>query len=233
MNGLPWPNSKTPGVKGYCYDIAGSSERALFTPKAKHPGAEWRACLATPTRLPRILAGRQRAQDQGSPCTNTDGVMGHLGSSHQGFHPKETHFKGMCLFLHPQRSPHSVLRKRSWTLDRQTSFLNTVCFVLLLHLYALTLLWEDQAGSAHTQSVLLQSKHQLKQYRTGWWWGSPGLNNNAAIFQENTEHSAVSLSVRVLHHSRPNNNKKKVINNNPWVWFFLLLLLSFHKPKQK
>lgn len=139
-------------MKGHCYDIAGSSEGALFTAKAKHPGAEWWACLATPTRLPRILAGRQRAQDQGSPCKNTDGVVGHLGSSHKGFHPKETHFKGMCLFLRPQRSPHSVLRGKAepW-IDRSRGFLNTVCFFSLLHLCAQTLLWEDQAGSAHTQ----------------------------------------------------------------------------------
>lgn len=53
------------------------------------------------------------------------------------------------------------------TLDRQTSFPNTVCFVSLLHLCAQTLLWEDQARPGqHTHSVLLQSKHPLKRYRT-------------------------------------------------------------------
>lgn len=68
---------------------------SLFTPKAKHPRAEWWACLATPTRLPRILVGRQRTQDQGSPCTNTDGVVGHLGSSHKAFIPEKL-ISGEC-----------------------------------------------------------------------------------------------------------------------------------------
>lgn len=78
---------------------------ALFTPKAKHPGAEWWACLATPTRLPRILAGRQRAQDQGSPLHKYRRGRGSSGELTQGFHPKEAHFRGMCLFLHLHRSP--------------------------------------------------------------------------------------------------------------------------------
>lgn len=150
-NGLLWPNSKTPGVKGYCYDIAGSSEGALFTPKAKHPGAEWWACLATPTGLPRILAGRQRAQDQGSPCTNTDGVVGHLGSSHKGFHPKETHFKGMCLFLHPQRSPLSVLRSEAepW-IDRQVSSTRFVFFRCCISAHSRCCGKIRPGGSTHT-----------------------------------------------------------------------------------
>lgn len=117
------------GWKVTAVTLPGSSEGALFTPKAKHSGAEWWACLATPARLPRILAGRQRAQDQGSPCTNTDRVVGHLGGSHKGFHPKETHFKGMCLFLYLQRSPHSVLCSSAepW-IDRQVSSTRLFCF---------------------------------------------------------------------------------------------------------
>lgn len=45
----------------------------------------------------------------------------------------------------------------------------------------------------HTHSVLLQSKHPLKQYPTGWWCCSPGLKDKAGIFQANIEHSPGSL----------------------------------------
>lgn len=124
------------------------------------------------------------------------------------------------------------------TLDRQTSFPNTVCFVSLLHLCAQTLLWEDQARPGqHTHSVLLQSKHPLKRYRTRWWCCSPGLKSNAAIFQANTEHSPVSLycmSVRKLQSFQAKKKKEKSMR---WLKiiqsFFLLLLLSFHKLKKK
>lgn len=78
---------------------------SLFTPKAKHPRAEWWACLATPTRLPRILAGRQRTQDQGSPLHKYRRGRGSSGELIQGFHPREAHFRGMRLFPHLDRSP--------------------------------------------------------------------------------------------------------------------------------
>lgn len=82
---------------------------ALFTPKAKHPGAEWWACLATPRRLPRIMAGRQRTLDQDSPLHKYRQGRGSSGELTQGFHPKEAHFRGMCPFLPLHRSPPSAL----------------------------------------------------------------------------------------------------------------------------
>lgn len=166
------------GWKVTAVTLPGSSEGALFTPKAKHSRAEWWTCLATPTRLPRILAGRQRAQDQGSPCTNTDGVVGHLGGSHKGFHPKETHFKGMCLFLYLQRSPHSVLCSSAepW-IDRQVSSRRFVLFRCCISVHR-RCCGKIRLGQG-THSVLLQSKHQLKRYRTGWWRCSLRFKRNA------------------------------------------------------
>lgn len=158
-NGPLKPTSETPGVKGYYCDTAGSSEGAPIPKKAKHPGAEWWACLATPTRLPRILAGRQRAWDQDSPCTNTDRVAGHLGSSRKAFIPKHL-ISGECVPLPiyigvlfeccvSEPSPGSTDK-----LPQNSLFcFGTVSLHTLTRLVQ-TLLWEDQAGSAHSESSI-------------------------------------------------------------------------------
>lgn len=181
------PLLKLLGWKVIAVTLPGSSEGALFTPKAKHPRAECWTCLATPTRLPRILAGRQRAQDQDSPCTNTDGVVGHLGGSYKGFHHKETHFKGMCLFLYLQRTSHSVLCSSAepW-IDRQVSSTRFVLFWCCISVHR-RCCGKIRLGQC-THSVLLQSKHQLREYRNGWWWCSPGLKSNAAIYIHYIQH---------------------------------------------
>lgn len=78
---------------------------SLFTPIAKHQRAESWVWLATLTWLPRILAGRQRTQDQGSPLHKYRRGRGSSGELTQGFHPREAHFRGMWLFPHLDMSP--------------------------------------------------------------------------------------------------------------------------------
>lgn len=93
-----WPTSEAPEVKGHCCDSAGSSEGLSLPPKQNSRGAERRASLATPTRLPGILAGSRGARDQGSPppWTNTDGVAGHPRSSRKAFIPEKL-ISGECV----------------------------------------------------------------------------------------------------------------------------------------
>lgn len=138
------------GWKVTAVTLPGSSEGVLFTPKAKHWRAEWWACLATPTRLPRILAGRQRAQDQGSPLHKYRRGRGSSRGLPQRLSSRRNSFQGNVSLSLSTEEPSLSALQPGWTLDRRTSFLNAVCFVLVLHLRAQTLLWEDQAGSAHT-----------------------------------------------------------------------------------
>lgn len=103
-NGLLWPTTDSYGerlVLWQCRLIWG----VLFSPKAKHRRAEWKACLANLTRHPRILAGRKRTQDQGSPLHKYRRGHGSSGELTQSFHPREAHFRGMWHFPHLDRSP--------------------------------------------------------------------------------------------------------------------------------
>lgn len=159
---------------------------ALFTPKAKHRRAEWRACLATPTRLPRILAGRQRTQDQGSPLHKYRRGRGSSGELTWGFHPREAHFRGMWLFPHLDRSPSWALC--GWTepwIDRHVPsdrFVLFWCCVSVL----IALLGPDTAvGRSGWVST-----HMVFCYNQNTSWncikrpdrGDLGKKNNFAVF---------------------------------------------------
>lgn len=162
-NSRLWPTSETPGVKGYCCDSAGSSKGFSLPQKQNTQRAEWWACQATPTQFPRILAGRQRTQDQGSPLHKYRRGRGSSGELTQGFHPGEAHFRGMWLFPHLDRTlPWALCGCAEPWINRHVPQTRLFCFgVASLRTsprLVQTLLWEDQAGSVHTWcSVTIQT----------------------------------------------------------------------------
>lgn len=173
------PTSEAPEVKGHYYDSAGSSEGLSLPPKQNSRGAERLASLATPTRLPGILAGSRGARDQGSPPL--DKYRRGRGSSEefaQSFHPREAHFRGMCLPLHLHRSPRRTLG--GWAQARIARHQRFVVFSAAVSLCSslprTAAGWhcgKIRTGSTRvhthtrTHSFLLQSKHVLKLYQIG------------------------------------------------------------------
>lgn len=108
--------------------------------------------------------GRE-AENPGSglpPCTNTDGVVGHLGSSHKAFIPKKL-ISGECVsfsfYIGVLLQPYVAKMKPGWTdmfpQNRLFCF-GAVSQVISPH-PGQTLLWEDQAGSTHRCSVTIQT----------------------------------------------------------------------------
>lgn len=158
---------------------------ALFTPKAKHLGAEWWACLATLRRLPRIMAGRQRTLDQDSPPAQIQTGSWVIWGAHTRLSSQRSSFQGnVSLSPSTKESSFSPTWLR-WNLDGQTCSLRTVCFVLALRLRAHRLTRARHCCGkirlGQRTGVLLQSKHLLKLYQTGRMCG-PGFKNNVFFY---------------------------------------------------
>lgn len=106
-----------------------------------------------------------------SPCTNTDRVVGHQGSSHEAFILWKL-ISGECgsfsieigVLSEPQVAALNpgltdlFFQTRLFCLE-PASMCTSLCCVQ-------TLLWEDQGGGQDTHGILLQSKHLLKLYQT-------------------------------------------------------------------
>lgn len=154
-NGLLWPTSETPGVKGYFCDSACSSE-GLSLPQKQNTRGQNGGLVWPPLHdSPGSWQGGREPRIRAPPCTNTDGVVGHLGSSHKAFIPKKL-ISGECvsfsIYIGVLLEPCvAKLNPGSTDMFLQNGLF---CFgaasLRTSPRLVQTLLWEDQAGSART-----------------------------------------------------------------------------------
>lgn len=175
-----WPTSEAPEVKGHYCDSAGSSEGLSWPPKQNSQGAERLASLATPTRLPGILAGSRGARDQGSPSPGQiqtgsrviRGARANLSSQRSSFQGN----------VSPSPSTQESSVSAGWLSSSKDCPTSALCCVFRRCVFVLiaashgcwTPLWEDKDRvdahtHAYTHSFLLQSKHVLKLYQIVWY----------------------------------------------------------------
>lgn len=131
LRGSLYLRSKTPGGR-----VVGFSGHPYTTPR--DPGREAESPGSGPSPP--------------SPCTNTDGVAGHPRSSHKAFIPKKL-ISGECvsfsIYIGVLGEP--CVAKLNPGLPDMFPQSGLFCFgAPSLCTSVQTLLWEDQAGSAHT-----------------------------------------------------------------------------------
>lgn len=141
---------KTPGVKGYCCDIAWLIWGGSLYPKSKTPEGRMLDLSGHPYKTPQDPGREAESPGSGLPLHKHRRGRGSSRGLLQRLSSQRNSFQGNVSLSLSTEEPSLSTLQLSRTLDRQTSFLNAVCFVLVLHLRAQTLLWEDQAGSAHT-----------------------------------------------------------------------------------
>ena len=151
-------------MKGYCCDSAGSSERLSLPQKQNTRGQNGGLVWPPQHDSPGSWQGGREARIRAPPCTNTDGVVGHQGSSHEAFIPEKL-ISGECgsfpIEIGALPEPCvAELNPGSTDMFPQTRLF---CFgaasLRTSPRWVQTLLWEDQAGSAHTRcSVTIQTR---------------------------------------------------------------------------
>lgn len=130
----------------HCWLIWGGS----LYPKSKTARGRMVGLSGHPYKTPQDPGREAESPGSGLPLHKYRRGRGSPRELSQRLSSQGNSFQGNVSLSLSTEEPSPDTQQLSWTLDRQTSFLHTDFLVLVLHLCAQTLLWEDQAGPAHT-----------------------------------------------------------------------------------